>query len=108
MAILTFKDNSGSQATMAHTCNPSYSVHRDQEDHSSKPAQTNSLRSYLENTHTHHTQNGSKREGPGGVDQVTEHLLSKHKALSSNPEPPKKKKKKENSGFKVMSMAIRH
>jgi hypothetical protein len=28
---------------VAHVCNPSYSVGRDQEDHSSKPAQANSL-----------------------------------------------------------------
>jgi hypothetical protein len=30
-----------SQAPVAHTCRPSYSGDRDQEDHSSKPAQTN-------------------------------------------------------------------
>jgi hypothetical protein len=29
---------------VAHTCNPSYSGGRDQEDHSSKPAQANSSR----------------------------------------------------------------
>jgi hypothetical protein len=28
---------------VAHTCNPSYSAGRDQEDHGSKPAQANSL-----------------------------------------------------------------
>jgi hypothetical protein len=28
---------------MAHTCNPSYSGGRDQEDHGSKPVQANSL-----------------------------------------------------------------
>jgi hypothetical protein len=31
------------QAPVAHTCNPSYSGGRDQEDRSSKPAQANSL-----------------------------------------------------------------
>jgi hypothetical protein len=31
-----------SQALVVHTCNPSYSGGRDQEDHSSKPAQANS------------------------------------------------------------------
>jgi hypothetical protein len=30
------------QALVAHACNPSYSVGRDQEDHSLKPAQANS------------------------------------------------------------------
>jgi hypothetical protein len=33
-----------SQALVAHTCNPSYSGGRDQEDHSLKPARANSLR----------------------------------------------------------------
>jgi hypothetical protein len=35
---------------VAHACNPRYLVGRDQEDHSSKPAQANSLRktTYLE------------------------------------------------------------
>jgi hypothetical protein len=33
-----------SWALVAHTCNPSYSRDRDQEDRDSKPAQTNSLR----------------------------------------------------------------
>jgi hypothetical protein len=31
-------------ALVAHACNPSYSGSRDQEDHSSKPAQANSPR----------------------------------------------------------------
>jgi hypothetical protein len=44
-----FKDNlSQSQAPVAHTCNPSYSGGRDQEDCSSKPPQAKSLaRPYL-------------------------------------------------------------
>jgi hypothetical protein len=37
---------------MADTCNPSYSVGRDQEDHGSKPAQANSLQDpILKKTH---------------------------------------------------------
>jgi hypothetical protein len=32
------------QASVAHTCNPSYSGSRDQEDHGSKLARANSLR----------------------------------------------------------------
>jgi hypothetical protein len=32
-----------SQVPVAHTCNPSYSGDRDQEDQGSKPAQANSL-----------------------------------------------------------------
>jgi hypothetical protein len=32
------------QAPVAHTCSPSYSGDRDQEDHSLKPVQGNSLR----------------------------------------------------------------
>jgi hypothetical protein len=31
-----------SQASMAHTCNPSYPGGRDQEDHGSKPTRANS------------------------------------------------------------------
>jgi hypothetical protein len=33
-----------SQTVAAHACHPSYSRGRDQEDHSSKPTQANSLR----------------------------------------------------------------
>jgi hypothetical protein len=33
----------GSQAPVVHTCNPSYSGDKDQEDHSLKPAQANRL-----------------------------------------------------------------
>jgi hypothetical protein len=40
----TFSKISLSWATMAHTCNPSYSGDRDQEDHGLKPDQANSLR----------------------------------------------------------------
>jgi hypothetical protein len=40
--------NSGlGQAPVAHTCNPSYSGGRDQEDWSSKPAQANSFRDLI-------------------------------------------------------------
>jgi hypothetical protein len=39
-----------SWAPVAHTCNPSYSGDRDQKDHGSKPAQTNSLRLILKKT----------------------------------------------------------
>jgi hypothetical protein len=38
---------------VAHTCNPSYSRGRDQEDHGSKPAQANSLRDPISKK-THH------------------------------------------------------
>jgi hypothetical protein len=41
-----------SQAPVAHTCNPSYSGGRDQEDHGCKPAwEKLLLRPYLEKTH---------------------------------------------------------
>jgi hypothetical protein len=35
------------QALVAHFCNPSYSGGRDQEDHGSKPTQTNSLQYHI-------------------------------------------------------------
>jgi hypothetical protein len=44
-------------ALVAHTCNPSYSGGRNQEDHSSKPAQANNSRDPISknpsHTHTH-------------------------------------------------------
>jgi hypothetical protein len=36
---------------MAHTCSPSYSGGRDQEDHSSKPARANSLQDPISKKH---------------------------------------------------------
>jgi hypothetical protein len=41
--IFTTIKNKISWALVAHTCNPSYSGGRDQEDHSSNPAGANSL-----------------------------------------------------------------
>jgi hypothetical protein len=51
---------------VAHTCNPSYSGGRDQEDPCSKPAQANSsLRPYLEKSFTKNRAGGmSQGEGP--------------------------------------------
>jgi hypothetical protein len=54
-----------SQALVAHSCNPSYSGGRDQEDHSSKPAWANSLRSYRENTHHPKKRAGGVAQGIG-------------------------------------------
>jgi hypothetical protein len=68
---------------VAHTCNPSYSGGRDQEDHGSKPAQAYSLRD--PNLKIHNTKRA------GGVAQVVEHLSSKSEALSPKPEFHKKK-----------------
>jgi hypothetical protein len=72
------------QVPVAHTCNPSYSGGRDQEDCSLKPAQANT--SYLENTHC-------KKCWQSGSEWL------KVKALSSSPSIAKKKKK-ENSNIK--------
>jgi hypothetical protein len=48
---------------LAHTCNPSYSGGRDQEDRSSKPAQANSSQDPIS---THHKKGWTvaQREGP--------------------------------------------
>jgi hypothetical protein len=69
---------------LAHTCNPSYSGGRDQEDHSSKPAQVNNLW----DSRKYPTQNRA-----GGVDQVVECLPRKCEALSSHPSTTKKQNK---------------
>jgi hypothetical protein len=63
---------------MAHTCNPSYSRDRDQEDFSSKPGQTNSLLEPI-------LKKIPSQKRAGGVAQVEEHLPSKSEAQSSNP-----------------------
>jgi hypothetical protein len=53
-----------SWAPVAHTCNPSYSGGRDQEDCGSKPAQANSLRDLRPNLKKTHHKNRA-----GGVAQ---------------------------------------
>jgi hypothetical protein len=52
MTIIKTKD---SQALVAHTCNPSYSGGRDQQDRGSKPAQSNS------STRPYHKKNPSQK-----------------------------------------------
>jgi hypothetical protein len=73
------KNDNLSLALVAHTCNPSHSVGRDQEDQGSKPTPGKKfMRPYLKRT--------------GGVAQVPH----KHEALSLNPStalPPKKASK---------------
>jgi hypothetical protein len=78
-----------SWALVAHTCNPSSLGGKGQEDHSSRPAQANTLWDPILKIHN------PKRAG--GLAQVVKYLLSKSEALSSNPStvpPPKKKKKR--------------
>jgi hypothetical protein len=61
-ALLCIKYNA-SPATVAPSCNSSYSGGRDQEDHGSKPAQANSFaRPYLK-------ENPSHKKRAGGVAQ---------------------------------------
>jgi hypothetical protein len=67
-----------SRVLVAHTCNPSYSGGRDQEDHGSKPAWTNSSRD-------------PSLKKPYHKKGLVEWL--KVKTLSSNPNTAKKKKK---------------
>jgi hypothetical protein len=52
-----------SQVLVAHACNPSYSAGRDQEDHSSKPAWTNSSRDPI-------SKNPSQKRAAGVVQGV--------------------------------------
>jgi hypothetical protein len=60
---------------VAHTCNPSYSGGRDQEDHSARPSLANSSKDPT-------SKKNHKRAG--GMAEVVG-LPSKHKALNSNP-----------------------
>jgi hypothetical protein len=69
---------------VAHTCNPSYSEGKDQEDRGLKSAWENSSRDpilKIPNTH---------KKKAGGVAQVVECLPSKYKAMSSNSRMAKK------------------
>jgi hypothetical protein len=69
---------------VAHAYNPSYSGGRDQEDHGSKPAQTNISQDSISIIAT--------QKRAGAVAQVVEHLPSKCEALEFKPNtsPPKK------------------
>jgi hypothetical protein len=69
---------------VAHTCNPSYSGGRAQEDHGLKPAWANIVRPYLKKKKTKIPKNHKTR--------LVEWLNVK--ALSSNTTTAKKKKKK--------------
>jgi hypothetical protein len=68
---------------MVHTCNPSYSGGRDQEDRGSKPARANS---------SHETLSRKTQHKKGLLEWLT------GLALRLNPSPTKKKKKKECGG----------
>jgi hypothetical protein len=63
---------------VAHTCNPSYSGGRDQEDHGSKPAQANSLQDPILKK-THHKERASEAAqgvGPEFKPQYCEKIKS--------------------------------
>jgi hypothetical protein len=74
---VVFKSSYFGQAPLAHTCNPSNSRDRDQEDHGSRLAQINS------------SWNPALKRA-GGMVQVVEFLLTKCKALSLSPSTTKK------------------
>jgi hypothetical protein len=63
---------------VTHTCNPSYSGGKDQEDQGSRPAWANSAQDLILKK-THHKKTG-----------LAECLPSKHEALSSNSSPTNK------------------
>jgi hypothetical protein len=72
---------------VAHTCNRSNLGGWGLEDHNWRPAWANSLQDLISKiTRTKWTE---------GVAQAVEHLLCKHKALSSNSSPTKEKKRME-------------
>jgi hypothetical protein len=71
---------------MAHTCHPSYSGGKDQEDCGSRPAQANKfVGPFLKKKIQHKTGQVSEK--------VEECLPSKSEALSSNPNTPFPQKK---------------
>jgi hypothetical protein len=75
----------GRQVPVASACNPSYSGSRDQEDHSSKPAQANSSKdpiSKIPNT---------KKGWWSGLSGKYSACLAMHEGLSSNASTEKKK-----------------
>jgi hypothetical protein len=82
--LIPCKNKQIGQALVAHTCNPSYSGGRDQEDHCSKLAWANSLRDPILKK-AHH------KKG------LVKWLMMQ--ALSSNPSTSKKKKKRERNNF---------
>jgi hypothetical protein len=76
-----------SSAPVVHTCNPSCSGGRNQENHSSKPARANNLRDLI-------SKNPIRKKRAGGMVQVVDHLLCKHETSSSNPSDQTKRKTK--------------
>jgi hypothetical protein len=74
---------------VAHACNSSYSVGRDQEDHGSKPPWANSLRPYLENIH-HKKRAEGVAQGVGPEFKPQYHQTNKQtnkKQTSRKPSP---------------------
>jgi hypothetical protein len=83
-----------SQVPGVHTCNPSYSGGRDQEDRGSKLAPNKQfMRPYLEKN--------PLQKRAGEVAQVIEHLLSKRRALSSTSSTDPQKIKTYQKFYKI-------
>jgi hypothetical protein len=67
---------------VAHSCNPSYSGGRDQEDHGSKPAQANSLQDPISKTfHKNRAGGVAQSEGPEFKPQYWKKNKKKKKKL---------------------------
>jgi hypothetical protein len=86
-------ENDRNHVLVAYTCNPSYSGGRDQEDHSSKPAWTNSSQDPI--LKIFDTKKG------WCMAQVVESLPSKDDTLISSPSTTKKKKKERETQLKL-------
>jgi hypothetical protein len=75
-----------SPAPAAHACNPSYSGGRDQEGHSSKPAQASSVGPYLEKNHHRKRASGvAQGEGPEFMPQYRKKKKKKRKDYMRSP-----------------------
>jgi hypothetical protein len=72
---------------VAHTCNPSYVGDWDSEYQSLRPARENSSQVPISKI--------KRAKWSRGVTQVVEHLVCKHKALSSNSNATKQKRQRQ-------------
>jgi hypothetical protein len=85
--LTTEKEAEARHSLVTHACNPGYLGGFDQEGRSSKPAWANSSQDPISKI--------TRVKWTRGMAHAVEHLLCKHKALSSNFSPTKKREEGE-------------